>query len=32
MNKFISPSLLLALVALASLVARAKWGTLGFHE
>jgi hypothetical protein len=32
MNKFISPSLLLALVALASLVARAKWGALGFHE
>lgn len=32
MKKFISPSLLLSLVALASLVARAKWGTLGFHE
>jgi hypothetical protein len=25
-------SLLIALVAIASLVARAKWGTLGFHE
>ena len=32
MKKFISPSLLLSLVALASLVARTKWGTLGFHE
>jgi hypothetical protein len=32
MKKFISPSLLLSLVALASLVATAKWGALGFHE
>ncbi len=32
MKKFISPSLLLSLVALASLLARAKWGVLGFHE
>jgi hypothetical protein len=32
MKKFISPSLVLALIAVASLVARAKWGMLGFHE
>jgi hypothetical protein len=32
MKKFISPSLLLSLVVLASFVARAKWGTFGFHE
>jgi hypothetical protein len=32
MKKFISPSLLLALVAVASFGAKAKWGTLGFHE
>jgi hypothetical protein len=32
MKKFISPSLVLALIAVASFVARAKWGMLGFHE
>jgi hypothetical protein len=32
MKKFISPSLVLALAALASFVAKAKWGALGFHE
>ena len=32
MKKFISPSLVLVLIAVASFVARAKWGMLGFHE
>jgi hypothetical protein len=33
-KKLISPTVLLTLVALASFVAKAKWGvgTLGFHE
>ncbi|MDX6388443.1 MAG: hypothetical protein QOD85_2245 [Gaiellaceae bacterium] len=32
MKKLISPSLVLSLVAVASFVAKAKWGALGFHE
>jgi hypothetical protein len=32
MKKLISPSLVLSLVAVASFVAKAKWGVLGFHE